>query len=235
MRDFTCLLCRSIWRWRPTTPATVHIATFTNLQETFIHHIDTYITTISMRVFAAVQRRFPYQSNAQPEKNFQREMLYLCDDGTICAILLTSAMKDWCWLAYSPGWQWLTVSSHTFQYYNMGVSLWIWFARHCETILVSAAVYSRLMRRLKHIDKACRNKYSQFMSTPSASGTQLFSDRLLVAILMCIFAIPRHWWWTIYKRLLVLNSAIDAAALFMLFVAPRWFTGARNISPRNIS
>ncbi len=76
----------------------VHIATTNITRETFIPHIDfTYITTISMLVFAVggAEKISPYVNQTRnPEKNFQRDVMPCGDGCGLCHSGLTGDGDD---------------------------------------------------------------------------------------------------------------------------------------------
>ncbi len=114
----------------------VHIATTNITRETFIPHIDfTYITTISMLVFAVggAEKISPYVNQTRnPRKEFPKGMLCLAVMVAVCAILGSLAMGMMFDSRNIPDDLMTNGQYYAFQklgeYYNMGNTLMVIYA-----------------------------------------------------------------------------------------------------------
>lgn len=207
----------------------VHIATTNITRETFIPHIDfTYITTISMLVFAVggAEKISPYVNQTRnPEKNF-KGMLCTAVMVAVCAILGSLAMGMMFDSRNIPDDLMTNGQYYAFQklgeYYNMGNTLMVIYAIANTTGQVAALVFS-IDAPLKVLLGDADSKYiPASLCRTNASGTPVngyFLTTVLVAILIMLPTLGIGDMNNLYKWLLNLNSVVMPLRYLWVFVA----------------
>lgn len=208
----------------------VHIATTNITWETFIPHIDfTYITTISMLVFAVggAEKISPYVNQTRnPGKEFPKGMLCLAVMVAVCAILGSLAMGMMFDSRNIPDDLMTNGQYYAFQklgeYYNMGNTLMVIYAIANTLGQVAALVFS-IDAPLKVLLGDADSKYiPASLCRTNASGTPVngyFLTLVLVAILIMLPTLGIGDMNNLYKWLLNLNSVVMPLRYLWVFVA----------------
>ena len=208
----------------------VHIATTNITWETFIPHIDfTYITTISMLVFAVggAEKISPYVNQTRnPGKEFPKGMLCLAGMVAVCAILGSLAMGMMFDSRNIPDDLMTNGQYYAFQklgeYYNMGNTLMVIYAIANTLGQVAALVFS-IDAPLKVLLGDADSKYiPASLCRTNASGTPVngyFLTLVLVAILIMLPTLGIGDMNNLYKWLLNLNSVVMPLRYLWVFVA----------------
>lgn len=214
-----------------TAPAitNVEIATTNITWQSFIPHIDfTYITTISMLVFAVggAEKISPYVNQTRnPGKNFRRGCS-LAVMVAVCAILGSLAMGMMFDSRHIPDDLMTNGQYYAFQklgeYYHMGNSLMVIYAIANTLGQIAALVFS-IDAPLKVLLGDADTKYiPQRLCRTNASGTPVNGYLLtlvLVAILIMLPTLGIGDMNNLYKWLLNLNSVVMPLRYLWVFVA----------------
>ncbi len=201
-----------------------------NEVKTYIPHIDfTYITTISMLVFAVggAEKISPYVNQTRnPGKEFPKGMLCLAVMVAVCAILGSLAMGMMFDSRNIPDDLMTNGQYYAFQklgeYYNMGNTLMVIYAIANTLGQVAALVFS-IDAPLKVLLGDADSKYiPASLWRTNASGTPVngyFLTLVLVAILIMLPTLGIGDMKNLYKWLLNLNSVVMPLRYLWVFLA----------------
>ena len=208
----------------------VKIATTNITWRTFIPHIDfTYITTISMLVFAVggAEKISPYVNNTRnPGKEFPRGMIFLAVMVAVCAILGSLAMGMMFDSNNIPDDLMANGQYYAFQklgeYYSMGNTLMVIYAIANTLGQIAALVFS-IDAPLKVLLSDADSRYiPEKLCRTNASGTPVNGYLLtlvLVALLIMLPTLGIGDMNNLYKWLLNLNSVVMPLRYLWVFVA----------------
>ena len=208
----------------------VQIATTNITWESFIPHIDfTYITTISMLVFAVggAEKISPYVNQTRnPGKEFPKGMLVLAVMVAVCAILGSLAMGMMFDSRHIPDDLMTNGQYYAFQklgeYYGMGNSLMVIYAIANTLGQIAALVFSIDAPLKVLLGDADRKYIPESLCKTNASGTPVngyILTLVLVAILIMLPTLGIGDMNNLYKWLLNLNSVVMPLRYLWVFVA----------------
>lgn len=193
----------------------VHIATTNITWETFIPHIDfTYITTISMLVFAVggAEKISPYVNQTRnPGKEFPKGMLCLAVMVAVCAILGSLAMGMMFDSRNIPDDLMTNGQYYAFQklgeYYNMGNTLMVIYAIANTLGQVAALVFS-IDAPLKVLLGDADSKYiPASLCRTNASGTPVNGYFLTLVLVAILIMLPLRYLWVFVAFIAVVRLA----------------------------
>lgn len=208
----------------------VEIATTDITWRTFIPHIDfTYITTISMLVFAVggAEKISPYVNNTRnPGKEFPRGMILLAIMVAVCAILGSLAMGMMFNSRHIPDDLMTNGQYYAFQklgeYYHMGNTLMIIYAIANTLGQVAALVFSIDAPLKVLLGDADRKYVPEKLCRVNEKGTPVngyILTLVLVGILIMLPTLGIGDMNDLYKWLLNLNSVVMPLRYLWVFIA----------------